>query len=146
MQRHRPDQRPEPKVPGALCNGAQEYARRRRHAERRRVMLGEMVGVESRAIVGFRNLEAILVIIRERAAVTVEMIENPEFHFLSALRSLRCVRAKPVIHLDHLRGRGNDNDRPHCALSLSFSRPTASTSCVQRATSSRMNSATWAGA
>ena len=55
-------------------------------------MLGEMVGVESRAIIGFRNLEAILVIVRERAAVTVEMIENPEFHFLSALRSLRCVR------------------------------------------------------
>ena len=49
-------------------------------------MLGEMVGVESRAIVGFRNLEAILVIIRKRAAVTVEMIENPKFHFFSALQ------------------------------------------------------------
>ena len=47
VQRHRPDQRPEPQLAGALRDRAQEHARRRRHAERRRVMLGQMVGVES---------------------------------------------------------------------------------------------------
>ena len=51
-------------------------------------MLGEMVGVESRAIIGFRNLETILIIVRKRTAVAVEVIENPEFHIVSAPATL----------------------------------------------------------
>jgi hypothetical protein len=43
-----------------------------------------MVGVESRAVIGFRNLETILIIVGERTAVAVEVIENPEFHIVSA--------------------------------------------------------------
>ena len=52
-------------------------------------MLGQMVGVESRAIVSLNNPEAILVIVGKRPAVTVQMIEDPEFHVLSALLRLR---------------------------------------------------------
>ena len=84
MKRHRPDQRTEAKPRRALRHGGEEHARRGRHAERRRVMLGEMISVEPGAIVGLRNFETILVIVRKRAAMTVEVIEDTEFHFLSA--------------------------------------------------------------
>jgi hypothetical protein len=39
-----------------------------------------MISVETRAIVRFCNLEAVLVKVRERAAVAVEVIEDTEFH------------------------------------------------------------------
>ena len=84
MERHRPDQRTEPKPRRALRHSGEEHARRGRHAERRRVVLGEMISVEPGAIVGLRNFETILVIVRKRAAVAVEVIEDTEFHFLSA--------------------------------------------------------------
>ena len=63
------------------ATGGQEHARRGRHAERRRMVLGEMIGVEARAIVGLGNPQAVLVVVRERAAVAVEMIEDAEFHY-----------------------------------------------------------------
>jgi len=44
------------------------------------MVLGEMISVETRAIVGFCNLEAVFVIVRQRAAVAVEVIEDTEFH------------------------------------------------------------------
>jgi len=47
-------------------------------------MLGQMVGVKSGAIVGFGDLETILVVVRKRYAVAVEMVENAEFHFCLA--------------------------------------------------------------
>ena len=43
-----------------------------------------MISVEPGAIVGLRNFETILVIVRKRAAMAVEVIEDTEFHFLSA--------------------------------------------------------------
>ena len=43
-----------------------------------------MISVEPGAIVGLRNFETILVIVRKRAAIAVEVIEDTEFHFLSA--------------------------------------------------------------
>ncbi len=82
VQRHRPDQRAEPKPAGALRDRRQEHARRRRHAERRRMMLGEMVGVEPGTVVGFRDLEAVFVELGERSAGPVEMIEDAEFHLV----------------------------------------------------------------
>ena len=69
----------------------EEHARRRRHAERRRVMLGEMVGVESRAIVGLDNPEAILVIVGKRPAVTVRDDRRPRIPC-----SLRAASFAPV--------------------------------------------------
>src|SRR5262249_3081400 len=89
VERHRPYQRPEPKTRGPFRHGGKKYARRRRHAQRRRVMLGEMVGVEPRAIVGLGDLESILIVVREPVAVAVEVIEDTEFHLLSAFRCWR---------------------------------------------------------
>jgi hypothetical protein len=49
----------------------------------RRVMLGDVIGVKTRAIVGFGDLEAVLVKIRQRRAGAIEVIENAEFHACS---------------------------------------------------------------
>src|ERR1700757_5007944 len=65
-----------------------EHARRWRHAERRRVMLGEMIGVETGAIVGLGHFEAVLVIVREGAVVAIKMIKDTEFHFFNACADL----------------------------------------------------------
>src|SRR5215471_16127037 len=46
VKRHRPDQRTEPKPSRALRHGGEEHARRGRHPERRRMVLGKMIGVE----------------------------------------------------------------------------------------------------
>jgi hypothetical protein len=89
VQRHRPDEWAEAQPAGALGDGGQEHAGRGRHAERRRMVLGEVVGVEPRALVGLRNLEAILVKVRQRTAIAVEMVEDAEFHCLSACRAPR---------------------------------------------------------
>ena len=45
------DRRPEAQALRPLRNGGEEHARRRRHAERRAVMLGQVVGVESGAVI-----------------------------------------------------------------------------------------------
>src|SRR5437764_6847259 len=66
------------------ATAARKNARRWRHAERRRVMLGDVIGVETGAIVGLGDLEAILVIVRERTAVAIEMIKDTELHFFNA--------------------------------------------------------------
>jgi hypothetical protein len=44
------------------------------------MMLSQMVGMETGAIVGLRDAQAILVEICERAAMPVEMVEDTEFH------------------------------------------------------------------
>ena len=89
MQRHRPHQRAEAQSARTLRYGRQENARRRRHAERRRVMLGEMIGVEAGAVVSLGDAQAILVEVGERSAVAVEMIKNAEFHAYSPERPQR---------------------------------------------------------
>ena len=59
-------------------------------------MLGEMVGVESRAVIGFRNLETILIIVGERTAVAVEVIENSDHDCEQCLRSTNHAQGNPV--------------------------------------------------
>jgi len=46
------------------------------------MMLGQVIRVETRAIIGLRNLEAVFIIVSKRSAVAVEMIEDAEFHLL----------------------------------------------------------------
>src|ERR1700730_7558535 len=90
VERHRPDERPEPEPLGALGDRGQKDAGRWRHAERRRMMLGHVIAIEARPVVRLRNAQAILVIVRERAAaagVSVEMIENSKFHAANLHRS-----------------------------------------------------------
>src|SRR5713226_8652357 len=84
VERHRPNQRPETKPLRPLRDGGEEDARRGSHSQRRRMMLGEMIGVEAGAIIGLRYAQAVLVVIRERPARAVEMIEDTEFHFYLA--------------------------------------------------------------
>ncbi len=62
IERQHEDHRPEAQPPRALRQGGEKDVGRRRHAERCRVMLGQMIGVEAGAIVGFGDLEAVLVI------------------------------------------------------------------------------------
>src|SRR5262245_9989435 len=61
VQRQRIDLRAETKSLLSLCHGSQEYACRRCHAEGRRVMLGNMIGIEAHLIISLDKLEACLV-------------------------------------------------------------------------------------
>jgi hypothetical protein len=51
-------------------------------------MFGEMIGVETGAIVGLGDFEAVLVIVREGAGVAIKMIKDTEFHFFNACADL----------------------------------------------------------
>src|ERR1700749_1077137 len=78
----RVDQRAKAQAFGTLGYSGQHDAGRRRHAERRRVMLGDMVGVKSAAIVDFGELEPALIEIGKARIAAIDMIEDPEFHGL----------------------------------------------------------------
>jgi len=80
FKRQREDQRTEAQSPRALRHRGVEHARRGREPERRRVVLGRVIGVEAAAIVGFDDLEPLLVEIVQREIIAVEVIENAEFH------------------------------------------------------------------
>ena len=72
------DQRAEAQSLGALRHRREEYARRRRHAERRRVVLRQVIGVEAGAVIRLDQLQAALIERAERLVAPVEMIENAE--------------------------------------------------------------------
>src|SRR5262249_15020037 len=59
---------------------AEENHWRRGHSERRRVMLGEVIGVKAEPIVKLDQLETVLVKGGEGASVTVEVVEDAEMH------------------------------------------------------------------
>ncbi len=109
MQRQRVDQRAEPKLPRALGDRGKEHAGGGRHAERRRMMLGEVIGVEPGLVVGFDELEAILVIVAQRQIVAVEVIENAEVH-CSIVRAARRLSAP----LGSGPGADHDDSLPPC--------------------------------
>jgi hypothetical protein len=64
----------------ALADARQEHAGRRRHAERREVMLGDMIAVESQSVVSFDGGEAVLVELAQRRAAAVHVIEDADVH------------------------------------------------------------------
>ena len=81
VQRQTINQRPEAKAFGALCNGGQEQVRRRRHAQRRRVMLGHMVGADTDLIVALDQLQPVFIIAGQiLTRDQIEMVEYAEFH------------------------------------------------------------------
>src|SRR5450631_2709189 len=85
-------QRPEAQPLGALGDGRQEHAGHAGHAERRRVMLGDMISVEAAAVVDLRKLEPAFIELGEAGAATVDVIEYSEFHgFVPLLQ--RCAGA-----------------------------------------------------
>src|ERR1700688_3538558 len=96
------DQRAETKTRGALGDGRQQHARRRRHAKRRRVMLGDMIGVEAAAVVDLGQFEPAFVELSEARTATVDVVEDSEFHLLfpcwkGACRQLTWGRAQPLL-------------------------------------------------
>jgi hypothetical protein len=79
MQRQRIDERAEAQPFGALRDRREENAGRRRHAERREVMLGDVIRIEAAAIERLDHLEPVFVVIPQREVVAVEVIEDAEF-------------------------------------------------------------------
>ena len=74
------DQRPEAQRLGALGHGGQEHAGRGRHAERRRVMLGQVIGVEARALVELDQPQPLVELPAEIGAGAVHVVEDAELH------------------------------------------------------------------
>ena len=80
VERQGIDHRPEAQPLRALRHGSEKDARARRHAERRRMMLGQVVAVEARAIEQLDDREPLLVIVRKRCRAAIEVVEDSEFH------------------------------------------------------------------
>jgi hypothetical protein len=80
MDGQRIDQRTESQIFGSLRHAREEHARRGRHAEGRKVVLGQVIGVEAGRIIGLRHAQPMLVVLGERQVVAIEMIENPKMH------------------------------------------------------------------
>jgi hypothetical protein len=80
IERQQIHHRPEAQALRPLRDGGQKHARRRGVAEWGRVVLGEMVAVKTRAIVGFGQLQALLEQLAERDPAVVQMIEDPKAH------------------------------------------------------------------
>ncbi len=85
---HRVDQRPEAQLLGTLRDGGEEDAGRGRHAERRRMMLGQVIGVKARLLIQLDQLQPLVELPAELAAGAVHVIEDAELHS----RFLRCRR------------------------------------------------------
>ena len=60
IERQNVDQRTEPERCGALRHRRKEDAGRCGHAERREMMLGDVIAIEAEAFVGLRDLDAFL--------------------------------------------------------------------------------------
>src|SRR5262249_29182562 len=73
-------QRAEPDAPRFARGGGQKYARRRRHRQRRRVMLGEVVTVKAGGLGRLQQGEPVLVGLLQRLPARVDVIEDAEFH------------------------------------------------------------------
>ena len=89
------DQRPETQVLRALRDGRHVHRRRGRHAQRRRMVLRDVVAVKAISVVGLDELHSRLEIIAQREVVPVEVIENAEIHSSRPLRS-RFARPQPA--------------------------------------------------
>ena len=71
---------PETDAPGALGGRGQEDAGHGRQPERRRVVLGQVVGVEARRVVLLEQAQPVLVEIRHRHVAPVEVVEDAQVH------------------------------------------------------------------
>jgi len=78
IERQRVDERAEVDALGALADRRHQDAWRGRHAERRRMVFGNLVAIEAEAVVKLDQLQTVLIEIAQRRARRVEMIENAE--------------------------------------------------------------------
>ncbi len=72
---------PETKMFRALRSEREENRRGRRHPEGRRVVLGDVQGVQADPVVGLGELEPVLEELGERLAARIHVIEDAELHF-----------------------------------------------------------------
>ncbi len=89
IEAQREHQCAEPQRLRALGRGREKHARRWRKAERRAVMLGEVIAVEAGAIAGFQDLQAGFVLGRRVFAGPVHVIEQAKPHAPSLFSSFR---------------------------------------------------------
>jgi len=61
------------------------------------MVLGQVVGVEASRIIGFDQLQPLLVVIRERQIAAVEVVEDAEFHAAGFLREMDGGRSQSQI-------------------------------------------------
>ena len=78
IERQRVDQRPEIEPLGALRDGGEKHARGGRHAERRRMMLGDLIAIEAEPVVKLDQLQPVLVEIAQRRAGGIQVVEYAE--------------------------------------------------------------------
>ena len=67
-------------APGPLGGRGEEDAGHRRQPERRRVVLGQVVGIEAGGVVFLQEAQPALVELVERHLASVEMVEDSEIH------------------------------------------------------------------
>jgi hypothetical protein len=89
VERQQIDQGPETQRACALRHRREEQAGRGGTAERRRMVLGYVIAVDTAAIIGFDELKPIGIKLPERHAGVVHMVEHTEFH--------RDPRAEPAV-------------------------------------------------
>src|SRR5882724_1175345 len=83
MDRQRIDECAEPQTLRALPDCRQEHTGRRRHAQRREVVLRDVISVKAETIKSLDNFQPLLVILAQRQVIAVEMVENTEFQIHS---------------------------------------------------------------
>jgi hypothetical protein len=52
------------------------------------MVLGDMIGVEAKPVVKLRELQSLLVLLRQQRSVAIEMIENSELHATSRMLAI----------------------------------------------------------
>src|SRR5436190_15589190 len=80
IERQQIDQRSEAEFGGALRQRREDQRGGGGRAEWRRVMLGDVIAVEARALVGLGDGQPVGVELTERHACVVDVIEDSEFH------------------------------------------------------------------
>ncbi len=86
VERQQVDQRAEPEITRALSSGGQKQIGRRRHPERRRVMLSDVVAPDARLLVGLDQPQTLLEELTRRAFAggALDVVEDPDidsFHW-----------------------------------------------------------------
>jgi len=114
IERQQINQRAEAQLFGALRQRGEENSRRSRAADRRAVMLGEMIGVEARAVVSLGKPQAAGKQLAMRNARIVHVVEDAEFHGrlpLASFRGAGVCPANPESIITDWEGVGNRNRR-----------------------------------
>ena len=92
------NQRAEAQPSGPLRHGGEEHAGRRCHAQRRPMVLRDVVCVEAFAVVDLGQPQAVLVVLRQRDVAAVEVVEDAELHGLSS-GSTPSISTKAIRHI-----------------------------------------------